>query len=124
MRFRKNEYSDLDAAIEVAQRFWAGIFCNTRVYLIDAPCPLQTIKNLEAGQIHLETKRFPATCSLPILFALTACHSDSTLSNIGSEILRREDVDINVSTNDDGDLVISSDGAGAADTPGSFKNGK
>ena len=65
----------------------------------------------------MKTKRFLATCSLPILFALTACNSDSTLSNIGSEILTGEDVDINVSTNDDGDLVISSDGSGAADTP-------
>ena len=31
MRFRKSEYSALDAAIEAAQRFWAGILCNTRV---------------------------------------------------------------------------------------------
>ena len=31
MRFRKSEYSALDAAIEAAQRFRAGILCNTRV---------------------------------------------------------------------------------------------
>ena len=31
MRFRKSEYGVLDAAIEAAQRFWAGILCNTRV---------------------------------------------------------------------------------------------
>ena len=35
MRFRKYEYSGgrlryLDAAIEVAKRFWAEILCNTR----------------------------------------------------------------------------------------------
>ena len=33
MRFRKSEYSALDAAMEAAQRFWAGILCNTRVYI-------------------------------------------------------------------------------------------
>ena len=39
VRFRKSEYSALDAArdaaIEPAQRFWAGILCNTRVDISD-----------------------------------------------------------------------------------------
>jgi len=41
VRSRKNEYSALDAAIEAAKRFWAGILCNTRVQHKGKFCKLQ-----------------------------------------------------------------------------------
>ncbi len=60
-----------------------------------------------------------AACSLPVLLALTACDS-GTVGTINSALNSGEDVDVNISTNDDGDLVISADpgagGSGSADT--------
>ena len=60
-----------------------------------------------------------AACSLPVLLALTACDS-GTVGTINSALNSGEDVDVNVSTNDDGDLVISAEpgagDSGSADT--------
>ena len=71
----------------------------------------------------MKRKHLLAACSLPVLLALTACDS-GTVGTINSALNSGEDVDVNVSTNDDGDLVISAepgaDGsgpAGTADTP-------
>jgi len=54
----------------------------------------------------LKPKNLLATCIPPLLLALTACDS-STVSSIDSALSSGNDVNINVSTNEDGDLVIS-----------------
>ena len=60
----------------------------------------------------MKRKHLFAACSLPVLLALAACDS-ATVENINSALDSGEDVDVNVSTNDDGDLVISAEpGAG------------
>lgn len=58
-------------------------------------------------------------CSVPVLLALAACDS-ATLNNVNSALESGEDVDITVSTSDDGDIVISAepgdDASGTGDT--------
>ena len=52
-----------------------------------------------------------AAASLPVLLALSACDG-TTVSGIESDLASGEDVNINLSTNNDGDLVVSTqDGA-------------
>lgn len=47
-----------------------------------------------------------AAASLPVLLALSACDG-TTISGIESDLASGEDVNINLSTNNDGDLVVS-----------------
>lgn len=69
----------------------------------------------------LQLRGKPLTAfSLPLIFALSACDSNS-LSGIESDLANGQDVGINLSTDDDGNLVVSTspqspsdDGAGAA----------
>ncbi len=47
-------------------------------------------------------------CSLPILLAISACGDGNTLSDIESSLENGEDVNINISNDEDGNLVIGS----------------
>lgn len=60
--------------------------------------------------------------SLPVLLAVAGCDG-STISGLESDLANGQDVNVNVSTDDDGNLVVSSTGgddnsAGAADAAG------
>ena len=55
----------------------------------------------------LQLRAKPLTAfSLPVLLALSACDSNS-LSGIESDLANGQDVGINLSTDDDGNLVVS-----------------
>ncbi len=64
------------------------------------------------NNVHKKSMRPLLACSLPVLFAVAACDSNPTLSAIESDLAAGEEVAINISTNDDGSLVISSDATG------------
>ncbi len=53
----------------------------------------------------MKTKKLLATCIPPLMLTLAACDS-GTVNDINSALNAGEDVNINVSTNDDGNLVI------------------
>ena len=52
--------------------------------------------------------------SVAVILSISACDSDA----LNSDALNGEDVDINISTNDDGEIVVSIDDNGIADDAG------
>jgi len=63
-----------------------------------------------AQNLFTRNPRSLAALSLPVLLALSACDG-TTISGIESDLANGQDVNINLSTNDDGDLVVSTQDA-------------
>ena len=53
-------------------------------------------------------------CSLPVLMAVAACSDSNSISDLTDDLNAGEDVTLNVSTDEDGNIVIGADGGGAA----------
>ena len=64
----------------------------------------------------------PGIASAAVILSLTACDSD-TLGTIQTDLANGEDVSLDLSVNDDGDLVVSLDGGDDNDTGGTGETG-
>ena len=73
------------------------------------------MKSTNKRRSPINYKRPLLACSLPVLFAVAACDSNPTLSAIESDLAAGDEVAISLSTNEDGDLVISSDAGAGTD---------
>ena len=59
-------------------------------------------------------------CSLPVLMALAACSDGNSISDLADDLEAGEDVTLNVSEDEDGNIVIGTDGDGDGAAGGVF----